>query len=82
MYTLKRVVCLARCGHKKSRPVGFDAYLRKGKTCVGTGFKNSILLDERMNPIGFLDSTRMIAIRLDHLLNHLLSETTLQNFID
>ena len=49
---------------------------QKGKTRVGIGFVNSMLLAGRMNPLGFLDSMRIAAIGLNHIMHHLLGKTT------
>ena len=46
------------------------------------GFVNSMPLAGRINPVGFLDLTRIAAIRLNHLMDHLLGSTTLGTGID
>ena len=62
MYTTRKAVCLARCGHKKNRLGGLD-------TCL---WKENSHIAEKMNLVGFLDSTRIAAAGLNHLMDHLL----------
>ena len=67
MYIIKRAIYLAWYSYKKSKLGGFNTYLKK----------ENLRIIEKINPVDFSDSMRIVAIGLNHFIDYLLGYTTL-----